>query len=133
MEIRKLDRDNLVHEYGVESQRLLPWSALNAPFEGAYAVIRPGTSTTPHSHHEYEVFVATAGEALLESDGRRERFVAGDVVHFKPGVTHQVINDSQADFEMFSVWWDVEMTAEFAQRHSTSPYRDAVRPEESAA
>ena len=122
MELRRLDRANLTSEYGVHSQRLLPWPALNAPFEGAYAVVKPGTASTPHSHHEYEMFVAVAGRAVLDSDGRREPFVAGDVVHFPPGATHQVINDGDADFEFFSVWWDHDMTVRFEARHrETAP------------
>lgn len=120
MEFRRLDRGNLTHEYGVESQRILPWAVLNAPFEGAYAVVRPGTASTPHSHHEYEMFVAVAGEAVLESEGRREPFVAGDVVHFRPGVHHSVINEGERDFEFFSVWWDPEMTERFRARHQES-------------
>ncbi|MGF1425970.1 cupin domain-containing protein [Kitasatospora sp. LaBMicrA B282] len=117
MEFRRLDRANLAHEYGVESQRILPWPALNAPFEGAYAVVRPGTSTTPHSHHEYEMFVATKGEAVLSSGGVRAPFRAGDVVHFRPGTEHEVINETDGDFEFFSVWWDAELAAKFSARH----------------
>jgi mannose-6-phosphate isomerase-like protein (cupin superfamily) len=117
MHFRRLDRDNLVHEYGADGQRLLPFPELNSPFEGAYAVVRPGTATTPHSHHEYEMFIAVKGEAVLESGGRREPFRAGDVVHFPPHHEHQVINESEKDFEFFSVWWDEEMTHRFQARH----------------
>jgi mannose-6-phosphate isomerase-like protein (cupin superfamily) len=121
MELRRLNRDALTHEYGVESQRLLPWDALNAPFEGAYCLVRPGAASTAHSHHEYEIFVALAGEAVLCSGGRRERFAAGDVAHFPCGVDHQVMNESDADFEMFSIWWDGEMAERFLRRLQESP------------
>jgi quercetin dioxygenase-like cupin family protein len=117
MYFRRLDRDNLVHEYGADGQRLLPFPELNSPFEGAYAIVRPGTATTPHSHHEYEMFIAVKGKAVLESRGRREPLHAGDVVHFQPGQEHQVINESSADFEFFSVWWDQDMTVRFQSRH----------------
>ena len=40
MEIRRLDRAKLVKAYGLDSERLLPWPALNAPFEGAWCVTR---------------------------------------------------------------------------------------------
>lgn len=116
MDLKRLDRDDLTHEYGVESQRLLPWAVLDAPFEGAYCVVRPGGASTPHAHHEGELFVALAGEAVLCSDGRRERFRAGDVAHFAPGTEHQVVNEGDGDFEMFSVWWDLAMSTQFARR-----------------
>jgi mannose-6-phosphate isomerase-like protein (cupin superfamily) len=117
MEIRTLDRAQLRHENGLDAQRLLPWPVLNAPFEGSWCVIRPGTASTAHAHHEYEVFIAVRGEAVLEAAGERARFVAGDIVYFPPGVEHQVINEGTEDFEMCSVWWDAEMTERFAARH----------------
>jgi mannose-6-phosphate isomerase-like protein (cupin superfamily) len=117
MDIRGLNREQLVHENGLDAQRLLPWPVLNAPFEGSWCVIRPGTASTAHAHHEYEIFIAMRGEAFLESRGDRRPFNAGDIVHFTPGVEHRVVNDSGEDFEMYSVWWDLEMAERFAERH----------------
>jgi len=117
VEIRNLDRDGLKAEYGAFTQRLMPWEAVNAPFEGAWCLIAPGTATTPHSHHEYEIFIAISGAAVIESEGERTSFNAGDVAFMTPGENHQVINESDADFQMYSVWWDSEMTEKFAARH----------------
>jgi mannose-6-phosphate isomerase-like protein (cupin superfamily) len=117
MEIRKLDRSQLRHENGLDAQRLLPWPVLNAPFESSWCVIRPGTASTAHAHHEYEIFIAVSGAAVLESGGERAPFLAGDTVHFPPGVPHRVINESDQDFEMYSVWWDEDMTQRFVLRH----------------
>jgi mannose-6-phosphate isomerase-like protein (cupin superfamily) len=117
MDIRNLDRDNLRSEYGALTQRLLPWTAINAPFEGAWCVVEPGSATSPHSHHEYEMFVAVSGSAILESDGERSPFVAGDVAYLVPGSYHQVINDREDDFQFYSVWWDPEMAERFTERH----------------
>jgi mannose-6-phosphate isomerase-like protein (cupin superfamily) len=116
VEIRRLDRARLTHENGLDAQRLLPWPALNAPFEGSWCVVRPGTASTPHAHHEYEIFIAVNGKAELVASGERRPFAAGDVVHFPPGVEHQVVNDGPSDFEMYSIWWDREMTDRFAAR-----------------
>jgi mannose-6-phosphate isomerase-like protein (cupin superfamily) len=118
MDIRNLDRDHMNTEYGVLVQRLMPWDAMNAPFEGAWCVVQPGTSTEPHSHHEYEMFVAVAGTAVIESDGERSPFVAGDVVYQVPGSYHQIVNDGPTDFQFYSVWWDNEMTERFGERHA---------------
>jgi oxalate decarboxylase/phosphoglucose isomerase-like protein (cupin superfamily) len=117
MDIRKLDRALLGPQNG-DSQRLLPWPTLNAPFEGAFSVVRDGTSTMKHAHHEYEMFVAVSGAAELLSGQERESFVAGDIVFFPPGADHQVINESGRDFEMFSVWWDGDMSDVFQARHA---------------
>jgi mannose-6-phosphate isomerase-like protein (cupin superfamily) len=121
VEIRTLDRDRLRYENGVHAQRLLPWPALNAPFEGSWCVIRPGTASTPHAHHEYEIFIALNGEATVTADGEDAPFVAGDVAYFPPGVEHQVVNGGDRDFEMYSVWWDREMTERFATSHDDGP------------
>lgn len=117
MDIHHLDRDSLVHENGLDAQRLLPWATLNAPFEGSWCVIRPGTASTPHAHHEHEIFIAVRGSAVLESEGKRAPFVAGDIVHFRPHTAHRVVNDGAADFEMYSVWWDENMAARFTARN----------------
>jgi len=116
VEIRRLDRASLGPDNN-HSQRLLPWTPLNAPFEGAWNVIRPGASSVKHAHHEYEIFIAVRGHAVLESADQRAEFRPGDIVFFPPHVDHQVINETDEDFEMYSVWWDPEMTARFAQRH----------------
>lgn len=113
VELVHLDRDGLRHEYGVDVQRLVPWAALNAPFEGAWAVVRPGTSATLHSHHEHEIFVAVRGEAIVECDGDQAPFRTGDIALFKPGQQHRVLNDGNEDFEFYSIWWDRAMAERF--------------------
>ena len=118
MEIRKLDRDNMKSEYGAFTQRLMPWPAINAPFQGAWCVIAPGGASTPHEHHEYEVFVAISGSAVLEANGERSPFTSGDVAFMPPGTYHTVINETDTDFQFYSVWWDAEMTEKFAARHT---------------
>ncbi|QIS11401.1 cupin domain-containing protein [Nocardia arthritidis] len=120
IEIRGLDRTELIRAYGVESARLLPWPALNAPFEGAWCVLRPGGVSAAHAHHEYELFIGIAGRAVVEVDGERHAFAAGDLVHLTPGATHHVRNDGDADFEWYAIWWDTAMTAKFAARHEES-------------
>jgi mannose-6-phosphate isomerase-like protein (cupin superfamily) len=117
MEIRPLLRDQMVHENGADGKRLVPWPALNAPFEGAWVVVRPGGATGAHSHHEYEIFIAMTGEAELESAGERNAFRAGDIVHFPPHTDHRVINEGAADFQFYCVWWDSGMSARFTDRH----------------
>jgi mannose-6-phosphate isomerase-like protein (cupin superfamily) len=120
VELRKLNRAALGPENSW-SQRLVPWAVLNAPFEGAWCVVKPGEATTKHAHHEYEIFIAMTGKAILESNGERTPFVPGDIVHFPPHTDHQVINDGDEDFQFYGVWWDREMSDRFVQRHEGSP------------
>ncbi|WP_218024481.1 cupin domain-containing protein [Nocardia lijiangensis] len=117
IEIRSLNRDGLTEAYGVASERLLPWPGLNAPFEGAWCVLRPGDVSTAHAHHEYELFIALTGRAVLDVDGEQREFVAGDLAHLIPGTTHHVRNAGTTDFEWYALWWDTDMSAEFARRH----------------
>ena len=117
IDIRSLDRANLTRAYGIDGQRLLPWPALNAPFEGAWCILRGGEESEPHSHHEFEIFIAMSGSAALVVDGEQRAFVAGDIAYLPPGSTHRVVNDGEADFEYYGIWWDAEMSGRFTARH----------------
>jgi mannose-6-phosphate isomerase-like protein (cupin superfamily) len=120
IDIRRLDRAHLERAYGLDAQRLLPWPALNAPFDGAWCVLRPGDESTPHSHHEYEIFIAISGDAELVVDGERHPFAAGDIVRLPVGSHHGVVNNGDTDFEYYGIWWDQEMSAAFVGRHEAS-------------
>jgi mannose-6-phosphate isomerase-like protein (cupin superfamily) len=118
IDIRRLDRENLTRAYGIDSERLWPWEVLNAPFEGAWCVVRPGGVSDAHAHHEYEIFIAMTGSAVLEVDGERADLVAGDIAHLTPGTEHRVHNESGADFEYYAIWWDTAMSATFTEVHN---------------
>ncbi|MFI5775957.1 cupin domain-containing protein [Nocardia sp. NPDC051570] len=120
-EIRGLDRDKLEVAYGVASQRLLPWELLNAPFEGAFCKLGPGEASDAHSHHEYELFIAMKGRAVLDEDGDERDFVAGDLAHHMPGTHHYVRNVGEGDFEWYAIWWDTDMSDRFRARHAQNP------------
>lgn len=117
MEIRRAVREELDRGFGLDYKLLLPWPELNAPFEGAYCIARAGDSSMAHDHHEYEIFIALSGAATVVADGERSPFTAGDIVHFTPGVHHQVVNESDEDFVYYCIWWDTAMSERFAARH----------------
>ncbi len=121
MLINKFDRASLVPDNGLAAKRLLPWPDLNAPFEGSWCVVPPGAASGAHGHHEYEIWVAMTGTAEIVCDGRRTPFAAGDVVHFRPQVEHQVVNDGQDEFQMYAVWWDADLAGKFAARDGAAP------------
>jgi quercetin dioxygenase-like cupin family protein len=124
MHLRRLDRANLTRAHGLDGELLLPWPALNAPFKGGWFVLRAGDESTPHSHPEYEFFIAMLGRAAFVADGVRREFVAGDIVHLRPGVYHQVVNDNDDDFEYYAIWWDTATSAEFTARHCEDGFDD---------
>jgi mannose-6-phosphate isomerase-like protein (cupin superfamily) len=118
MEIRPLKREELVRENGADGKRLLPWAALNAPFEGAWVVLEAGGETGAHSHHDYEIFIVMTGVAEVETGGTRYDLEPGSIVHFPPYTEHRVINKSpDEEFQWYSIWWDQEMSARFTERH----------------
>ena len=120
MELTKLDRSHLAVDNELLAQRLLPWAALNAPFEGSWCVVAPGVASGAHSHHEYEIWVAMTGQAEIVTDDGVVPFVAGDIAHFTPHERHQVVNQGDADFQMYAVWWDADLAQRFTERHRGS-------------
>lgn len=117
VEIVHLKPDSLLHEYGLDTQRLMPWGVLNAPFESSWALARPGTRSTLHSHHEHEIFIAVRGSAVIECDGDQAPFSAGDIAFFRPGLEHRLLNDGDEEFMFYSVWWDEQMAGQFIDRN----------------
>lgn len=118
--VKTLDRPNMRFENNLHAQRTFPWLELNAPFESSWCVIAPGTASTPHEHHEYEIFIALKGEAYIVCDGKKTLFTEGDTVYFPPFTEHCVVNNSNVPFEMYSIWWDTEMSFYFTQRHQSN-------------
>ncbi len=116
-EVVHLASDDLLFEYGLHTQRLMPWDVLNAPFEGSWALAKPRTRSTLHSHHEHEIFIAIRGDAVIECDGVQTPFRAGDIAHFRPGHQHRLLNDGDEEFMFYSVWWDEDMAEKFISRN----------------
>lgn len=111
--INKMDWGSLRHEYELDAKRLLPWEVIQAPFEGAWCVVRPGTRSTPHSHHERELFIAISGQADIVIAGERFSVGKGDLISIPVGSEHYIANDSEEDFHMYTVWWSQESASEF--------------------
>jgi mannose-6-phosphate isomerase-like protein (cupin superfamily) len=116
-EIVHLETGNLVYEYGLHTQRLQPWTVLNAPFESSWALAMPRTRSTLHSHHEHEIFIAVRGSAVIECDGLQAPFRAGDIAFLPPGHEHRLLNDGDEEFMFYSVWWDEQMAEKFLARN----------------
>jgi oxalate decarboxylase/phosphoglucose isomerase-like protein (cupin superfamily) len=47
-------------------------------------------------------------------------FAAGDIVHFTPKTVHQLVNDSEQEFQMYAIWWDTDLAAGYLHAHGTA-------------
>lgn len=120
MPVDRMNWSELTHEYNLDAKRLKPWEALNAPFEGAWCVVRPNTVSMPHSHHEREIFIAISGVAKVVIDGEEIPVSKGDIVAVPPHSEHCIKNDNADDFHLYSVWWDQSMASTYLDSEEVS-------------
>jgi len=112
----KMDWSGLKHEYGCDAKRLLPWDGLQAPFGGAWAVVRAGTRSAPHRNdppEEEELFICVAGRATVCIGDQLVDMQKGDLAFFPAGTWHYVDNPYAEDFHMYSIWWDPSSAARY--------------------
>lgn len=114
---RRIQFDGLVHEYGLEGSRLLPWPGYPMPFAGGWCVVRPGTCSEAHTQVDQEIFIAIKGRSRLIVGEREMEFRVGDIAAIPKHTNHYVINDSSEDFHFYVVWWDMNHVNDFVARH----------------
>lgn len=73
------------------------------PFDLQQRRVPPGAAVCPlHAHSvQWELFVALAGEATVQSGDERIVVKAGDVFLQPPGTAHQITNTGTADFTFY--------------------------------
>lgn len=103
---RKIKWNDLVHEYALDGQRLLPWEGYPMPFAGGWCVVRPHTQSEPHTQIDQEIFIAIKGQAKVVIGDDQFDFEMGDIVAIPKHLNHYVINDSNEDFHFYVLWWD---------------------------
>lgn len=111
--VRRGEPDRLVRDHGLDLGMLMPWPGLNAPFRGAWCVLRPGDVTEAHTHRERELFIVMAGRADMVCNGRRHALRAGDLALMRGGIEHHIVNEHDEDFSYYAIWWGRDMSAEF--------------------
>ena len=109
--IRKIDWENLKHEYGVDGTRLLPWGKKEFPFPfgGAYCITRANTTSLKHINEpsdEEEMFFAISGTAFVIIDGEKKILEKGDTVYISAGKEHYIENPFEEDFHFYALWWN---------------------------
>lgn len=69
--------------------------------------VKPGLSSTPHSHSERETFIILGGTGLITVDLEKHPVAKGDVIYLPPGSRHTLQNTSASqDLELLCIWWD---------------------------
>lgn len=106
--IQRLDGAVVNREYGCDFRRLYPWKGVvrTSSWGCAVGVLRPGESTTPHSHDEEETALILSGTGEIDLEGRTARLSGGDVVFHPPDATHTIRNISETDdLQVLFIWW----------------------------
>jgi len=97
------------YEYGCDLRRIYPWKETCDPmfWGSAIASVRPGESTHPHSHDEFETFIVLSGKGQMQIESEQEVLNAGDIVFIPKDQRHQFQNLSKEEPLVFiSIWWD---------------------------
>jgi len=106
IDLKQPDVSKMPVEYGCKFWRVLPWDAPGPSERGtALAVLDPGTSTTPHSHGEEEVFFFLRGSGHVRVDDERVPVSAGDVVRVTSHRPHVIENGPDAVMEVLCSWY----------------------------
>jgi mannose-6-phosphate isomerase-like protein (cupin superfamily) len=118
VEIHRGEHEQVSRNYGLDFKLLRPWPGMNAPFRGAWCIVRPGDVTEPHAHGEAEIMIAMSGTGVLISDEGRHDFTAGDIIYMPADIGHSVTNERDEDLAYYSIWWDRAMSTEFLDGES---------------
>jgi mannose-6-phosphate isomerase-like protein (cupin superfamily) len=96
------------YEYGCDLRRIYPWGGVASPVWGtAIASVRPGESTHPHAHDEFETFLVLSGNGEMFIEAESQELSTGDVVFIPKDKQHRFANLSQEEPLVFlSIWWD---------------------------
>lgn len=115
---KKIRFDTLIHEYGLDGSRLLPWLNYPMPFAGGWCVVRPGTQSAPHIQIDQEIFLGIKGNATLVVGDQQWDFGFGDIAAIPKHTNHYFINNNTEDFHFYVIWWDLNYVNEFLAQHN---------------
>lgn len=108
MNVQRFRDAAINYEYGCDLRRVYPWDGVAKPVWGtAIASVRPGESTHPHAHNEFETFLVLSGKGEMTIEDEVEELTTGDVVFIPKDKKHRFSNLSQETPLVFlSIWWD---------------------------
>jgi mannose-6-phosphate isomerase-like protein (cupin superfamily) len=108
MLIRKLDLGQFEDMGECQWQLLYPWEGVtDTPFYSGWTYLKPGKSTPPHQHHEYETYFIARGHGEMRVEGEATPVDAGDVIYMPPFNSHVLVNTREGEDLLFlSVFWE---------------------------
>jgi quercetin dioxygenase-like cupin family protein len=84
-----------------------PASAIpTAPFRATRIVVEAGGRSPIDKHPVTECWFVASGTATMRLGDDNLTLTQGDVIGIAPDVPHQVINDTDRGFVLFSLWWN---------------------------
>jgi oxalate decarboxylase/phosphoglucose isomerase-like protein (cupin superfamily) len=135
MYVQRASDAEITDEYGCDFRRLYPWKGvIDTPLWGsAWATLKPGRTSSPHSHDEHETFIVVRGEGEMRVGDDTMRVASGDVVYLPPESRHSITNVSPTDdLHILCLWWGgAEADARMAELVDHA--RTAVAAEPAAA
>jgi uncharacterized cupin superfamily protein len=86
--------------FGITYRDHISCEDTGCPFDLQHVTLKPGKKNFPfHTHGSlWELYYAVSGTATMRTDEETVDFQAGDSYLCRPGLAHQIINDSTADF-----------------------------------
>jgi uncharacterized cupin superfamily protein len=86
--------------FGVTYRDYIDCEKTGCPFDMQHVTLKPGKKNFPfHTHGSlWELYYALSGTATMRTDEESVDFAAGDTYLCRPGLAHQIINNSDADF-----------------------------------
>lgn len=108
MHVQYKSQSTSTYEYGCDLRRLFPWKGVVEPSWGCcIASVRPGESTTPHSHDELETFLVLSGSGQMCIEEETAQMQEGDFVVIEKNKMHRFYNASATEALVFlSIFWD---------------------------
>jgi mannose-6-phosphate isomerase-like protein (cupin superfamily) len=86
--------------FGVEYREYINCEDTGCPFDLEHVTLKAGKRNLPfHSHGSlWELYYVLSGAAIMRTDEETVGLQAGDSYLCRPGLAHQIINDSDEDF-----------------------------------
>lgn len=91
-----------VHMWLMEAGTTLP---ADCPVSSAHFIVEPSAATETDVHDVVEVWTVLSGRGTVLAGSARKEICQGQSIFFPSRVDHQLVNESDAPVEVFSIWW----------------------------
>ena len=108
MKSLELNRESLETFYNVHYSSLREHLGISMePLDGMIGIISPGECSTPHRHHESELFIVLEGSGIFDDgNGKTENIEIGSIILSNSFDEHSLNNSGSKDLVFVSLWWN---------------------------